>query len=149
MHCGVSEWYTSFSPQSSTPHLHWIYIPTSPPLLCSDWAHVLWWSMIKTPHHPLYVIYSSPLLIRNRSWCWPSLVPCIYCSACLDSAFSEMRRLKVFCCWTCYNSAVAIGRITIHPVQQTSNLCLTVLANQWFCDKLSADNCLDNDDLVS
>ena len=27
---------------SQTPRLHRIYIPSTPPVLCTDWLHVLW-----------------------------------------------------------------------------------------------------------
>lgn len=96
-------------------------------LLCSELIGRIFYdgARLRPPHHPLCVIYSSPLLIRNRwSRCWPSLVPRTYCSACWGSALSEIRHLRCFF----LNSAVATGRITVHPVQQTGNLCLTVPA---------------------
>lgn len=136
MHCCVSDWYRSFSLQWSKvkakwTQLHRIYIATSPPVLCTDWAHVLWWSMIKTPHHSVYVIYSNPQLSHNRwSHCWPSLVPCTYYT--LRFSNSEMRHLELFCCWMCYNSAFGSTGITVHPVWQTSNLCLSELVTSYF-----------------
>lgn len=124
MRCCISDCHTSFSSQSPNtkskwiPRLRRIYIPTSPPGLCPDWTHFLWWSMIQTPHLPAYVINSSPLLICNRwSRCWPWLVSCVYHMK--DSALSEMTHLKLFCCWTRSDPP------TVQQVRQTDGLCPT------------------------